>query len=117
MDFESIQKFWYQKLKDSGFEDIEKIQRDHRFVLKNHHSHYLNLKYTRTRNQSNRFYYEISNQILNDYPFKCEKEKLIWEHHNDGKSIRKISKELSISCWKVFKTLKEIRKSILVGNK
>jgi hypothetical protein len=91
--FKQIQNKWYKKLQEDGFEDIEKNEHE----LKT----YSNVL---TKSENNRriagpingkeAYYKLATWFVNDYKFKSNLEKVIWEYHSNGLSIRNISRVL-----------------------
>jgi hypothetical protein len=102
-----LTKIWYKKLKDEGFKDIEQdelyLKRwSNEFVrpdanVKNRSDY--NVRPTTVRNKKNEFqdkqdYYYYATQFLNEYPFANNKERIIWEYHVNGISMRAISKLL-----------------------
>lgn len=90
--FADIQKKWYAKLKKSGFEDAERPEGD-RFALKNPSEackrdivikdYYAKLEY-----------YSMARKFIHDYKFESNLEKVIWEYHSEGVSVRNIAKLL-----------------------
>lgn len=95
-DFKKLQAEWYKKLEQSGFEDIEEEDGS----LKERAARYAS-KYNGTYFQAKKGYYEsveeyyrLATQFLHSHRFKNKREKLIWEMHSNGTSIRNIVKEL-----------------------
>jgi 2'-5' RNA ligase len=80
--FMELQKRWGEKLKKSGFKDLEgngetmphgTIKRPERIsAIVEYHT------------QASKFYW--------DYKFKTEREKIIWFHHSEGVPYREIAK-------------------------
>lgn len=90
-EFLILQQEWYDKLKEQGFKDIERKNQDdwlkdevHTSTLKNAHINRI----------SREKYFEKACEFLHRFDFDSELDKLIWEQHCDGKSIREIAKEL-----------------------
>ena len=80
-----LQKLWYKKLKDEGFEDIEK---------KDGHIGRTKLNLTnRTFDQIEitQQYYSMARSFILDYSFESEVDKVIWEYHAEGISVRMTS--------------------------
>ena len=89
-EFQQLKAEWYQKLKDSGFVDIESEE-----VLKKTPYTFpimaelgVDRSYT-TRGNNVRFeakqsYYRLAEHFLNSHNFESEKHRLIWEHHSKG---------------------------------
>lgn len=77
---------WYKKLAKSGFEDIE--DKDHN--LKKFHKNFFSSvpKELRTAKAS---YYQMAENFLGDYRFTDNIEKVIWDYHSNGISVREIS--------------------------
>lgn len=85
--FEALQKEWYQKLKDDGFEDVEasnwrihpNLSQTKRDVL--HFNHTL-------------IYYQRCRSFLHHYTFDSLIDKCIWKLYSEGFSYREIAKRL-----------------------
>lgn len=86
-DFEELQKCWYAKLRDDGFEDIED---DHGRPREWDFNFFRN-KFDPIKYQTTLIYYEWARFVLNNYRFKNELQKAIWELHSEGLSERKIA--------------------------
>ena len=107
---------WYKKLKDSGFEDIE---RDELYLKR--YSGSLNesgkekLSYTKRRLhwESTGDYYSMAAKFLHDYKFTSNLEKVIWEYHAEGMSMRNIAKTLKKLKLKKFNINKDKVNSIV----
>lgn len=89
-EFESLQKEWYGKLKESGFEDIEWKEGllrggslDTRFGIKGLQFNLTNAEIIE--------YYDLAERFLSEYEFKNQYESTIWDHYSQGRSIREIS--------------------------
>jgi len=87
-DFKELQKHWYKKLKDSGFEDVEK---DEYFLIRDARSKRIfrsdrSIEYYESVIE----YYQLAENFLHDFKFKTEREKIIWEYHANGISMRDI---------------------------
>jgi hypothetical protein len=89
-EFLKLQEKWYKKLKSDGFEDIEQDE-EHLTVW---HTHLFNQNYDDVKFQAKEDYYRAAGHFLHDYPFKNKKERLIWQLHSEGISIRHIVKKL-----------------------
>jgi hypothetical protein len=86
-------KIWYKKLKKSGFDDIEQDE----FYLKKWSNRFENLAASNDPEhwfKPKQDYYYYATQFANTYKFKSNKEKLIWEYHSNGISMREIAKLL-----------------------
>ncbi len=90
-DFKSLQEKWYKKLEKSGFKDAEDSQ-------ENLHT----WSYIFSRNcdkhkelmLAKQTYYRMATNFLNDYNFESNLDKVIWEYHANGISVRDIAKLL-----------------------
>lgn len=84
-----LQRYWYQKLKESGFEDIET---DQGFLKKEVGSS------TKERAISDReareIYYASAAAFLHAYSFETLSDYRIWSSHVEGKSLRETALQL-----------------------
>lgn len=85
-ELKAAQKIWYAKLKASGFEDIENekghIKKESSFFTK---------KDVVVQFEPTQVYFYNATQFLNDHKFDNEYDKIVWEHHSNGLSSRKIA--------------------------
>lgn len=88
-EFDKLKDFWYQKLKESGFDDIESDE----YNLKTWSSQIA--AQDSTYRHAKETYYYLATQFLNDYKFKNSYERIVWEYHSNGISIRNIVKLLN----------------------
>lgn len=119
-DFNKLRKLWYKKLETSkseeypnGFKDIEAND----FRLKEPPN-----KFTRDRAlwswEAKESYYHMARKFLNDYKFDSNRERIIWEYHTEGISIRDIVKLLKKSRLKsvyrrvVWETVNKLEKTM-----
>ena len=86
--FKKLQDKWYNKLKNSGFEDIEQADGNLKKQAKSIHILY----YKPVAYEAKQRYFELAGQFLYWYKFKNEVEKKIWTLHSEGMSNIKISK-------------------------
>jgi hypothetical protein len=113
-EFRELQKEWYDKLADDGFEDIEWIDhktgkgQNSRFLKNSSHHCQLSNKIlsAETLSSSKRFkYYRIASHFLHNYnkfndlddcaaSKRYQLSKTLWEMHTDGATYRKISRSL-----------------------
>lgn len=125
-EFKTLQRKWNKKLKQSGFEDIEYQDPDTKEYA---------LKWSPTKNFTKAFYREKENAgiyeaketyfrlagfMLHDYEFEDKIDKLIWEWHAEGKTMREISAQLKkkykrkgLSVTHVKECIHKIRKIML----
>jgi hypothetical protein len=99
-----LQTLWYKKLRDSGFEDIEKSDGS----LKDEVD--LRTRKKALHDQENRLtYYRMASAFLHEHPFKDDIERAIWEAHSEGLSVRRIAALTKIDRNFVYLVIKEIR--------
>lgn len=92
-NFKTLQKLWYKKLRDAGFEDIEDTNSPKEF-LKTWHSSYFISRYTAESYERKETYYRLCSHFLWDYAFESNLEREIWRLHSEGMSLRDIAKSL-----------------------
>lgn len=116
-DFASLQKEWYGKLKNSGFEDIEttdgRLKEYSSTLLANPHK-------VLTQNggwQAKEEYYRMAGHFLLEHKFETKLKKVMWEYHSNGISVEDIAKTLNktgvvktnrTSVWQIIKDLRTI---------
>lgn len=92
-DKKALQKIWYQKLKEEGFEDIENNERPGT-PLNAWHS--LKWRYIpQERMEETMLYYAQAKELLYTFHFENTAQKRIWELHSEGLSKREIEKALA----------------------
>jgi hypothetical protein len=89
-ELKALQKIWYQKLKESGFDDIEDTNSPREY-LKTWHSNYFHHRYTPDTFADNQAYYRKASIFYFEHKFKNKTEKQIWRDHADGLSFREIA--------------------------
>lgn len=89
-DYKTLKAIWYKKLEKSGFEDIE--AEDERLKA-------WSSQFKRQRSvdswEAKAAYYSMADSFLNDYKFASRIERIIWEYHANGLSIRGIVETLN----------------------
>lgn len=90
-DLKKLQKTWYEKLKKSGFDDIERNEED---LKVGSSSIFLKHKYTRDLWEAKAEYYRLAEHFLNEYRFATTLERVIWEYHTNAISTRNIAEIL-----------------------
>lgn len=80
---------WNKKLKESGFKDIEGPENTLVY-----YSSYPLLKWGAVRYVARESYFQLAGQFLHDFRFKSELDRLIWECHSDGQTVREIAAKL-----------------------
>ena len=118
-NFKLEQEKWYKKLKESGFKDIEHA--DGSLNVTNPRSFHFKDEDLR---QSVQDYYCMAYHFLNAYKFISELDKVMWEYHTEGLSIRNIVKTLNkagfdkvnrTSVWKCIRRLENTMKELYLS--
>ena len=87
-EVKTLQREWYQRLKEDGFADIEDTNSP-REMLKCWHS--VKWKYVcRVKKEHVQNYYAKASALIHTHEFESEMHKKIWEYHCQGLSSRKI---------------------------
>lgn len=94
LSYEEQRKFWYKKLKDDGFEDIEDVERDTLKTWALRTTAELLRVNSKIVIEAKEEYYSMCRHFLADHEFKNKKERIIWEYHTEGISTRDIAKLL-----------------------
>lgn len=110
--FKKLQSKWYEKLKKSGFEEIE-TKNDQ---LKKWHSHCFLVRSRGRRSARREEYYQLAGVFLNDHEFKTKTEMKLWGLHAQGLSIRTIASILKMQKDKVHKIVVAFRELMLREN-
>lgn len=119
--FMNLQKIWYAKLKQLGFNDIEDTNSPKEFLKVWESTNWVK-QYTPEAFQDRAEYYRLAGLFLHDYTFESFYEETIWRLHSEGKSLRAIEDHfprlpfLKIKCnketvRKVIQRLVEVMKS------
>lgn len=109
-------KEWYRKLKKSGFDDIEQDE----FYLKKWSNRFENLASSNDPDhwyKPKQEYYYYAEHFLNEYEFTSPVQRIIWEYHVNGISMRNTAKllkkiKIDISHETVRKVLKPLVKQM-----
>lgn len=108
-DLKSLQKKWYKKLKEDGFNDIEDVDSPREYLkIWSTHFHY---QYTPEEFQEKQEYYQLAQNFLHAYDFAWIPGKSIinwvdrdvWKMHSEGQSYRKIADVLTEQGFKTNK--------------
>lgn len=114
-EYERVRDHWYKKLENEGFKDIE------------HHDGSINIGLPRSVNWSDeelrqitQDYYCMAYHFLNQYQFEDELERIVWEYHAEGLSVRDIAatlKKVNINTskdrvWRIVKRLETAMKEL-----
>lgn len=100
--FKQLQRKWYNKLKDSGFEDIEDTNSP-KELLKSWHDIYFHKRHTFVSFRALQIYYQNCRSFLNTHPFQSHTERMIWQMHTDGYALRQISIQMKALAYKANK--------------
>jgi hypothetical protein len=116
-DFEKLKAKWYKKLKDDGFVDIE--YDDKLFV--GVPTSVLGKRLKDGVWQAKAAYYSMAESFLIEYAFSNELDKIIWDYHANGISVREIAETLRkakikktnrTTVWLTVKRLEKIMKQM-----
>jgi len=120
-ELKKLQKEWYQKLKDDGFEDIEYfdqqgtpqdwLKRSGRFVSLEPGVEPPQSESVKITSKATRDYYLNATQLLLKVKFKNKTEKLIWESHAEGVTLRAIAKLAGCSHSRVLRIITKIKEN------
>lgn len=91
--FKKLQATWYAKLKDEGFEDIERSE-DMLKVWSTTFTMAVPNSSTPIQLAAKESYYRFATHFLNEYKFEKDRDKVIWEYHSNGISMRNIAELL-----------------------
>lgn len=108
--FKDLQKKWYAKLAEDGFEDIEDQDQKH---LKAWHSAYFQIKYTPCTFEAKQHYFEMAREFVWTHPFKTKQNRRIWILHSRGLSLRQIAEKRKTKVCRVFKLIKRLREIMI----
>lgn len=116
--FKDLQAKWYEKLAEEGFQEIENVRTGQ---LKQWSMHYVQCKrdkdFALNLIQETNQYFHSAQTVLNDYQFKTERERRIWELHCEGLSTRQIADRMGdLDHCTVFQVVKKIRATFLEVN-
>lgn len=90
-----LRQHWYEILKESGFVDIENTTHPNLPIKDWHSQRFKKVNVERKNHIEN--YYKKACELLLTHTFQSELHKKIWQLHSEGKSIRKIEREISTS--------------------
>lgn len=92
-EFTELNKLWQEKLKEGGFQDLEKGG-EARFLKDEGMSNFMrNGSFNFVGFKASELYYQLAGQFLFSHKFATLLEKYIWREHAEGISIRKIIKQ------------------------
>lgn len=88
--YKKLEKVWYEKLKLTGFDDIEDTRTEQR-MLKEWDFNFFRNQFNDIEYESTLGYYESAKHLLASYSFKDETHMKVWELHCEGLSERDIA--------------------------
>lgn len=106
--FNQLKAKWYQKLKASGFKDIE-LSEDR---LHEYDSLRFQSKYTPEQFADKERYWQLVNQTYYSYPFIDNEEKEIWRLYAEGNTFQSIADKMDKNLSAVYRIIKRVSKSI-----
>lgn len=128
-EYERQKEIWYKKLKDTGFDDIEVNYKNLEHIRElpeafRQHSLPQTQVFNQIKRESTVAYYNMATTFLNDYPFQSERDRVIWEYHSNGLTIREIANLLKDAglpnvsrnpIWQTIKRLETEMKSLYLS--
>jgi hypothetical protein len=103
-EFEALQAKWYEKLKKSGFEEIERPDG----TLNEWHSFQFGRNYNSHVFEANQEYSIMAGQFYHSHKFSSPLEKRVWKLHTAGLTIRDVAKKAKVSpstAWRIVESL------------
>lgn len=89
--FQSIKRVWYNKLKSSGFEDIEKGE-----YLKRFDSFHF-AGYSKEQHKEIDEYYTQCQEFLKTHMFYSKSDKHVWKKHCEGYTDKEIAETIGVT--------------------
>lgn len=102
-----LRDYWYGKLKEAGFKDIEDVNSPREFLVDWHSQHFV-IKYTSQEFFEKQRYFQMTREFLQTYKFKNKREKIIWSLHTEGKSLREISQFVALKKDRINQIINEL---------
>lgn len=87
LSFSELKRLWYNKLKATGFKDIEKTING-ADVLVTYDATWFKARGTPDVVGAQTEYYKLARDLLHTFAFESKRDKFIWELHSEGKSCR-----------------------------
>lgn len=111
-DIPTLEAIWYEKLKQSGFDDIEDLSTSHRRLKSWDSFKCQNIDPNRI--EVVKLYFEKATDLLNENNFENWEYREIWKLHCDGLSEREIAVQFpkypkSTVHWVIRKIRKDIK--------
>lgn len=88
-DLMNLQKIWYARLKQAGFNDIEDTNSPREYLKVWESTNWVK-QYTPEAFQDRAEYYRLAGLFLHEHSFESHYEQTIWQLHSEGKSLRYI---------------------------
>ena len=107
--YRDLERLWYNKLKESGFDDIEDSRGER--PLKSWHST-LFQNYGSEQFRAKQLYFECARALIHTHKISTQIEKRIWALHSEGVSIREIMLRVKKSFWMVRHTIEQVAREI-----
>jgi hypothetical protein len=88
-----LQEFWYKKLQETGFQDIENTSLPEPALV-----NFDSFKFRKSSHlieEQKLAYYQKATELLDTYPFESELHKIIWSLHCQGFGKRRIEKAIA----------------------
>ena len=108
---QKLQKEWYEKLRQSGFKDIE--QEDGNLKI---WSKFFTGKLDTLQGEAKVQYFRAAGQFLHSYQFESAYDKTVWDMHANGISGRSIARQLKVNKRVVFAVIERLKKEMLKSN-
>lgn len=113
--FKKLQKEWYGRLKDEGFQDAETMRED-TMTLKSWHSLYFFSRYgdSPEKIQMGKRYFDLASAFSHEYKFTSEIEKKVWSLFSEGTPCYQIYQILKITEWKARMIIERIHREMMM---
>lgn len=112
-EFKKLQADWDAKLKESGFEDIE---RNHTFLKRFHKDDMLDT-FSNHDGATRMEYFAAAGRFLYDYQWESLVDRTVWELHCQGLSVREIARALKgtevKSKWKAHQIVQRLKTAMV----
>lgn len=118
-EFKKQNSKWQDKLKNSGFEDLEDINGELRIFVAKRFAGTRKISFDRAADDER--YFTLAREFLHKKEFKSKLQKFIWEQHSEGFSERNIEETLRKKNFKadrnvVRKVIKEFKDEMIKKN-
>jgi hypothetical protein len=105
--FKALQDEWYEKLKNAGFNDIERSFEFHSKIFQQ------KIERHNVMVKENSDYYVKAVEFFYIYDFENLRDKQIWLLHANGDSIRKIGSVIKLEKSQVHRLISKYKKIML----